>query len=151
MGQVPLGVQAQTQTGAVYMIICCWARLRLLEFYRSPSQRICRTIPKGKTGASRRNRFSFSSISARFTNRCLLVATIAAIDLPIAAAIYLVAFRAKSGVRRNSVTASGGEAPDPGLGPSAYLPGMPATPTSCKAACLTSCHVCPTIQARCIF
>ncbi len=73
-------------------------------------------------------------MSARFTNKCLSVATIAAIDLPIAAAVCLVAFRAKSVVRRNSVTASGGVSPDHGLGPSANQPGMPATPTSCKAA-----------------
>ncbi len=99
MGQVPLGVQAQTHTGVVYMIICCWVRLRLLEFYRSPSQRMCRTIPKRQNRRIEEKPFSFSPMSARFTNRCLSVATIAAIDLPIVAAICLVAFRAKSVVR----------------------------------------------------
>ncbi len=94
------------------VIICCWARLRLLEFYSL----------KGKTGASRRKRFSFSLMSARFTNRCLSVATIAAIDLPIAAAVCLVALSYRLG------------GADPGLGPSANQPGMPATPTSCRAA-----------------
>ncbi len=77
---------------------------------------------KGKTGASRRNRFSFSPMSDRFTNRCLSVATIAAIDLPIAAAICLVAFRAKSVVRCTQLPPRGGS--DPGLGPSANQPGM---------------------------
>ncbi len=56
---------------------------------------------EGETGASRRNRFSFSPMSTRFIHRCLLVATIAAIDLPIAAAVCLVAQRARSVVRRN--------------------------------------------------
>ncbi len=77
---------------------------------------MCRTTPKATTGASRRKRFSFSPMSARFIHRCLSVATMAAIDLSITAAVCLVALRARSVVRRNSVTASGG-APDPGLGP----------------------------------
>ncbi len=62
----------------------------------------------GETGASRRNYFFFSPMSARFIHRCLSLATIATIDLPMAAAVCLVALSARSVVRRNSVTASGG-------------------------------------------
>ncbi len=86
---------------------------------------------EGETGASRRKCFSFSPMSARFTHRCLSVATtMVAINLPVAAAVCLVALRAWSVVRRNSATASGG-APDPGLRPSANQPSMPATLTLC--------------------
>lgn len=55
--------------------------------------------------------FSFSLISARFNHRCLSVTTIAAIKWPTAAAVCLAARRVRSVVGRNSVTASGDNAP----------------------------------------
>ncbi len=67
-------------------------------------------VPKsseGETGASRRKPFSSLSRSAKLTHRCLSVTIMAAIDLPIAVAAFLVARRAKSVVRRSSATSSG--------------------------------------------
>ncbi len=119
--------------------------------YRPPSQRMCRRIPKVKPAHREETVFSFTPMSARFTHRCISVTTIAAIELPIAAAICLVGLRAKSVVRRNSVTASVGSP----------WPWSRSCSKSTWYACntdivqsstsLTHCHVCPTIQARCIF
>lgn len=57
-------------------------------------------VPKssdGETGASWRKLFSFSPMSAKFTHRCLSIATITiTIDLPTTAAVCLVNWRAKS-------------------------------------------------------
>ncbi len=106
MGQVPLGVQAQT--GTVYMIKPAERAFSSLNLLTTVSTDVPDNS-KGETSTSRRNRFSFPPMSARLTHRCLSVATISAIeDLSITAAVCLVALRAKSAVRRNSVTASGG-------------------------------------------
>ncbi|XDV28359.1 hypothetical protein PO909_031686 [Leuciscus waleckii] len=67
-------------------------------------------VPKsseGETWASRRKAFSSSPMPAKFTHRCLSVATMVANDRQIAAAVCLVARRARCVVRRNSATAPG--------------------------------------------
>ncbi len=77
---------------------------------------------EGETGASRRKPLFFFPLSVRFTHRCLSVTIMAAIDLPMAVAACLVAWRAKSVVRRSSATSSG-DKPDPYPGLSADQPG----------------------------
>lgn len=52
--------------------------------------------PLGKSGATKRKSFSFFPMAARLIHRCLSVATRAAIERPMAAAVCLVVRRARS-------------------------------------------------------
>ncbi len=142
MGQVPLGVQAQTHTGVVYMIICCWVRLRLLEFYRSPSQRMCRTIPK------RQNR--------RIEEKPFLSP-----QCPPGSLTDVSQWPPSPPSTYRSWQPFVWWPLEPNLWCGGLWPWSRSFSKSAWYACntdsvqsstsLTSCHVCPTIQARCIY
>ncbi len=82
----------------------CWARLRLPKLL---DHHLNRYRKSRKVRLEHREESPFFPISARFIHRCLSVTTMAAIDLPIAVAASLVAWRAKSVVRCSSATSSG--------------------------------------------